>query len=123
MSWVSKTVKKVGHWVDKHKNEILGVMTAGASVPFTTMYDNIQDQKELAKEALREQERANAEAEAIARARGVTATADNAGELGYLDAETRRKRGYLGSLKSQKDGSNTLLAAAASYGNKRTLGA
>ena len=123
MSWASKTFKKATNWVKNHTNEILGVMTMGASVPFTTMYDNIQEQKELAKEALREQERANAEAEAIARARGVTATADNVGELGYVDADTRRRRGYLGSLKSQKDGSNTLLAAAATYGNKKTLGA
>ena len=122
MSWVSKTVKKATNWVKDHRNEILGVATMGASVPFTTMYDSIQDQKELAKEALREQERANAEAEAIARAQGVTATADNAGELG-LTADARRRRGYLGNLKSQKDGTNTLLAAAATYGNKKTLGA
>lgn len=122
MSWVSKQVKKAKKWVSKHTNEILGVATLGASVPFTTMRDNIREQRELAEEALKEQQRANEEAAAIARAQGAAATVDNAGELAATDP-LRRKRGYLGTLKGQKDGTNTLLAAAATYGTKKTLGA
>lgn len=122
MSWVSKTWKKATNWVSNHTNEILGVATLGASIPFTTMRDDLREQRALQKEALAEQERANAEAAAIARAQGATATVDNAGELAYADPN-RKRRGYLGTLKGQKDGTNTLLAAAATYGNKKTLGA
>lgn len=122
MSWASKSWKKAKHWVGHHAGDILNVMTGGFTVPFTMMYDAYQDGKDLEKEILAEQQRANEEAAAIARAQGATATTDNAGELTSAD-ELRRKRGYLGTLKGQKDGTNTLLAAAASYGNKKTLGA
>jgi len=120
--WVGKTWNKATNWVENHTNEILGVATLGASVPFTTMRDDIREQRDLAKQAAAEQARYNAEMEALAKAQGVAATADNAGEIGTF-ADPRRRRGYLGTLKGQKDGTNTLLAAAATYGTKKTFGA